>query len=231
MKIARTNEKSDPQIMAWDTEFWGVRVGRATHLDGLTEWALENTVGLTCLLVGTIAEVQQAEELGYRLMDVRVTLTRKTAMLISVGRRATHDDREALIEIARSAYTQTRFYNDPELPNTACGALYGEWTRSLCDGGADMVLVIDRDGEPGGYVTVNVDNDLSEIGLIAVREDLRGTSVGTALVRAAVDYARSCDAREMQIITQGANIGALRTFEGCGFRVSDVSYWLHRWTT
>lgn len=229
MKLAATTRTSNPEQMAWDTEFWGVRVGRATHLDGLSEWAIENTIGLVCLLVPTIAEAQAAEERGFRLMDVRVTLSRTPATLPGSARLARAEDTARLCEIARTAFTLTRFYNDPRLGDRRCGELYAEWTRSLCAGAADVVLVIEKQGEAVGYVTVNIDGDQSEIGLIAVREDVRGSMLGTELVRSAIDWARASGAMHMSVATQGANVGALRTFEGSGFRVSDVSYWLHRW--
>ena len=66
-KITVTTRTADPQMMAWDTTFWKQRVGRATSLDGLSEWAIENTVGLMCLLVDSMKprEIQEAEERAF----------------------------------------------------------------------------------------------------------------------------------------------------------------------
>ena len=90
------------------------------------------------------------------------------------------------------------------------------------------MLVADRDGGPVGYVTVNVEGTTSEIGLIAVAADYRGQGIGAELVNGAIDWAHTRDAREMTVVTQGRNIGALRTFEGCGFRTANTSVWMHR---
>lgn len=226
MKVSATTRTSDPEMMAWDTEFWGVRVGRATRLDGLGEWAVANTVGLVCLLVDTMAEVQEATERGYRMMDVRVTLARPTTMKPSSARLFRDDDLPALLEIARGAYTHTRFYADPKLDNDRCGNLYAEWTRSLCAGAADVVLV---SGNRSGYVTVNVEGSRAYIGLIAVAEGLRGAGIGADLVRGAVDFAKAHGATKIEVVTQGLNTGAIRTFEACGFRVEETQFWLHKW--
>lgn len=228
-----TTESVDPQMMAWDTEFWGVRVGRAVKLDGVSEWAADNTVGLVCLLLDAddTDEIQDAERNGFRLMDVRVTLDRITAPRAHGCRLARAEDTSRLSAIARTAFPLTRFYADPRLDDDRCGDLYAEWTRSLCAGAADVVLVADRDSQPVGYVTVNTDRGRSEIGLIAVAADYRGQSVGLDLVNAAIDWAHTRDARQMQVVTQGRNVGALRTFGACGFRVSNMSVWLHRWYT
>ena len=229
--MSATTESVDPQMMAWDTSFWNVRVGRATHLDGVSEWAAENTVGLVCLLLDADrpAEIQEAEGRGFRLMDVRVTLDRVTVPRAHGCRLARAEDTGRLCAIARTAFPLTRFYADERLPDERCGDLYVEWTRSLCAGAADVVLVADRDGIPVGYVTVNVDGPNSEIGLIAVAADYRGQSVGLDLTNAAIDWAHSRDGRQMTVVTQGRNVGALRTFGACGFRVSNMSVWMHKW--
>ena len=230
MKISVITKLTDPKMMSWDTEFFGIRTGRATSLDGLGEWAVANTVGLMCLLVDADnpAEIQRAEETGYRFMDVRVTLSRPTIPIANDCRVAQEDDVGKLVAIARTAFPLTRFYADPSLDDGRCGDLYAEWTRSLCVGAADAVLVAEADGLVVGYVTVNVDDDTSEIGLIAVADDWRGQGVGTRLVLAAVDFAHSRGGRLMTVVTQGRNVGALRTFEGCGFRVTNTSLWFHR---
>ena len=229
MKMSATTRTSDPKMMSWDTDFWGIRVGNATHLDGLSEWATENTVGLVCLLVDTIAEAQEAQERGFRLMDVRVTLNRASLRGVSSARLARPEDEDALLRIARTAFTRTRFYADPLLDDDKCGDLYAEWTRTSCAGLADVVLVAERVGRPVGYVTVTVDGDDSEIGLIAVDEGWRGAGIGAGLVDGAVDWARSRDAKTMTVVTQGSNVDALRTFERCGFRILKQQLWLHRW--
>lgn len=224
-----TTKMSDPEVMAWDTEFWGIRVGRATHLDGLSEWAVANTVGLVCLLVDTVEEAQEAEGRGFRLMDVRVTLERTMLFAGSSARLARDADTEVLTRIAQTAFTHTRFYKDPRLDDGRCGDLYAEWTRASCAGLADVVLVAERDGRVAGYVTANAEGDTSEIGLIAVADGQRERGVGADLVHGAADWARAKDAKRMTVVTQGSNVDALRTFERCGFRVANMQWWLHRW--
>ena len=229
-KIAVTTKLADPKVMSWDTEFFGIRVGRAVHLDGLGEWAVENTVGLMCLLVDANrpAEIQEAERIGYRTMDIRVTLTMKACHRLSWVRLARAEDTSKLMAIAREAFHLTRFYADPSLDDTRCDDLYAEWTRSLCAGAASVVLVSELEGQPVGYVTVNLDGTESEIGLIAVAADWRGQHIGSTLVNGAIDWAYVHGAKHMSVVTQGRNVGALRTFEGCGFRVSNTQVWLHR---
>jgi len=81
---------------------------------------------------------------------------------------------------------------------------------------------------PVGYITVSRDADHAEIGLVAVAADYRGQHLGTVLVNGAIDWAYTHEATTMTVVTQGRNVGALRTFEGCGFRISNTSLWFHR---
>ena len=229
-KITVTTRNSDPTMMAWDTEWWSVRTAKATSLEGLGEWAVANTVGLMCLLVDADnpAEIQDAEERGFRFMDVRVTLEMPTKPRLSWARLARAEDTSRLTAIARDAFHLTRFYADPTLDDSRCDDLYAEWTRSLCAGAADIVLVVERDGVPVGYITVSRDADHAEIGLVAVAADYRGQHLGTVLVNGAIDWAYTHEATTMTVVTQGRNVGALRTFEGCGFRISNTSLWFHK---
>ncbi len=231
MKITATTRNADPQLMAWDTEFWGVRVGRATNLDGVGEWAVENTVGLVCLLIDAndTAQIQEATASGFRYMDTRVTLARRTASAGTGARLLALDDLPVLRSIARTAFRQTRFYADPVLADARCDDLYEEWARSSFAGAADITLVSDRDKSPVGFITVSLDKETASIGLIAVAADYRGTGVGSELVSSSVNWAKGQQAKEMTVVTQGRNIGALRTFESCGFRITKMEQWLHRW--
>ena len=34
---------------------------------------------------------------------------------------------------------------------------------------------------------------------------------------------------DVTVVTQGRNVPALRTFESCGFRTTDVGLWFHKW--
>jgi ribosomal protein S18 acetylase RimI-like enzyme len=107
--------------------------------------------------------------------------------------------------------------------------MYVVWTKALIGGAADAVLVRDDNHGPIGYVTINVGHDgAGEIGLIAVKEGLRGGGIGADLVRGAIDLAMVRGADRIDVVTQGLNVGAIRTFEACGFRVVRTQFWLHK---
>jgi len=236
MKVAATTKIVDPQLMEFDSDFWKVRIGRAGTVDGLSRWAAENTVGLIWLLVDADKpeEAQRAEEQGFRLMDVRVTLERVTGAALrekKVVAKMIDSDLPEVIEIARGAHRITRFYADSLLPDDRCDDLYESWVRQSYEGWADAVFVSLTDERgPVGYVTVHVDGDIGSIGLIAVHERCRSLGLGRELVWAAIDHAWRRGCKRITVVTQGRNVAALRLFEGCGFRITNTSLWLHKWT-
>lgn len=215
-------------MMSWDGDWWGIRTARAEHLDGLSQWAKDNTVGLIYLLIDSedTEQLHCAEESGYRVMDTRITLSRPTSPRMSFARLHREEDVARLCDIARHAFRHTRFYADTELDRGSVDALYEEWVRSACAGEADTVLVFSVDKVPVGFVTVHLEP--ARIGLIAVADDYRGNGIGAELTDAAIDYVHAYNPGEIRVATQVANIGALRTFESCGFRVCESAYWLHK---
>lgn len=225
----KTTAEKRPEILAWDSEFWNMRIARAYGVDGLSEWAVENTVGLVCLLIDANRpdEAQKAEEAGFRLTDVRVTLATNTSPFKRASYRlASEGDADRLVEIARQSHRITRFYADPTLDDERCDDLYESWIRQSLGGWADVIVVPEE--YPTGYVTVHLDGETSSIGLIAVAEEFRRQGAGENLVRAAVQYAARSGASEMTVVTQGRNVAAQRLFQACGFRTTNTSLWYHR---
>lgn len=240
MRLSATTGSSAarlPERLEWDSEFWGIGVGRAyTASEDLTRWALENTVGLVCLLVDAADtdEIQKAEERGFRLMDVRITMRAPAAENTSSSARrgvpSRIDDVDALAAIARSAHRITRFYADPRLDDGECDELYERWLRRSCAGWADEVFV-DSEDRPAGYATCHIDERGKEgnIGLIAVAERSRERGIGAGLVRACLAHSRARGAETVTVVTQGRNIAAQRLFASQGFRLERTEVWLHKW--
>lgn len=217
------------QVLPWDSEFWGLVVGRAAEPFDTDRWDVGKT-GLVYLLVDADSpeEAQAAEKRGFRLMDLRVTLDRPTAPFATPVRRHHPADVDSLARIARVSHRNTRFYADPELDDTRCDDLYEMWLRLSCADWADLVLVHEHEGQPTGYVTLHLDGDTASIGLIAVDERRRRTGQGQALVLGAVDFAHSRGLLRVSVVTQGRNVRAQRLFQACGFRTAGTELWFHK---
>jgi dTDP-4-amino-4,6-dideoxy-D-galactose acyltransferase len=205
-------------------------------------WCEEN--GVQCLYFLAACDdpvtVRLAEDNGFRLVDIRLTMTRDTASpelgrnesAGVVVRRHTEQDVPQLRRIARISYADSRFCYDRHFSKDRCGALYETWIEKSCRGDADLVLVAELAGEPIGYVTGHREGRAAgRIGLVGVHSGHHGLHAGHALVAGAVEWFAERGVRQVSVVTQGRNVRAQRLYQRCGFITSSVELWYHRWFT
>ncbi len=80
---------------------------------------------------------------------------------------------------------------------------------------------------PGGEVVGHLqavprDGDVWEVTNTAVVESHRGRGAGRALLERAVDAARAAGVRRLVLATATADVGNLRFYQRCGFRMTHV---------
>lgn len=79
------------------------------------------------------------------------------------------------------------------------------------------------DGEVIGHLqAVPRDEDVWEVTNTAVVESQRGRGAGRALLERAVDEACACGASRLILATGAADVGNLRFYQRCGFRMTHV---------
>lgn len=235
--------------LAWDSSWWGIRTGEVVRspadegdLQLVDEWSVGKQVRLLYFLCPSshMAVAQAAEASGFRLMDVRITLENsRTAPLPG---RADHpdqvnvrvvrpDDIGTLGRMASESFRFTRFYADDALPDDRCDEMYKVWIEQDCRGGADAVLIAERQGDVAGYISCSVDRLLrrGHIGLIGVAKTARGSGIGSVLLEESLVWFEGEGAVSVSVVTQGRNTSALRLYERHGFVHSDTSLWFHKW--
>ncbi|MFN2196061.1 MAG: GNAT family N-acetyltransferase [Anaerolineales bacterium] len=237
------------EFLTWDSSFFGRRIARLrgqlhseADLKNALLWCREQEIDCLYALIDAdeIGTRRDLEEAGFRLQDIRITL--KYVFGIQ-NLQATQDEmfmREAapadlaqLEQIAASSYRLTRFYNDPNFGSEQASDLYRTWIRNSLAGYADLVRVAEVDGAAAGFITCHIDHEQSSgrIGLVGVAENARGSGIGSTLVRDALLWFRQHQLVSVQVVTQGANLPALRLYERAGFSIRSVSLWYHRWFT
>jgi len=230
------------RFLEWDSDFFGLRIARAAgdslRVDGvrrIREYCAREHIDCVYFLAAPDDPQTRsaAEDGGFHLVDIRVTLDRAPAAVTVSShsvRTATPSDLPALREIARVSHHDSRFYSDPRFPRDVCGKLYETWLERSCAGWAQKVWVVEADGAPGGYLTCHVEGRKGTIGLIAVREACRGLGLGAQLMNAALDYLSRAGVDRLEVVTQGCNIPSQRLYQRFGFRTSAVQLWYHYWT-
>ncbi len=239
------------ELLPWDTEFFCCRIARvcgdtlkqeqAVQID---EWSRNNRVrGLYFLSrADDPATIQSAEQHGFGLVDIRVTLERgvmdshdSTRPALPTGasiRPVQPDDLPGLQAMARTELRGTRFYNDLHFPRQRVEDLYSTWITLESQGRAQTVLVAaSATNQPLGYVSCHLDLARREgqIGLVGVSPEVRGKDIGKSLVLAAIDWYRAQGAQEVTVVTQGNNRAAQRLYQQCGFLSWDLQLWYHKW--
>jgi dTDP-4-amino-4,6-dideoxy-D-galactose acyltransferase len=232
------------ESLDWDSRFFGVRIARATgHQLNLERAAAiideVRAQSIDCLYFLAHPErhtIRLAEQHGFDLVDVRVTLA---ARILSTYAGTWQDDgvREAepadipaLRELASRSHTDSRFYQDGRFPVFLCDELYRVWIEKSCHGYADVVLVAEHDSRPAGYVSCHLKGDGSgQIGLLGVEGGLKSLGLGRKMVRHALCWFQEHEVRDVTVVTQGGNITRQRMYEKCGFLTSATQLWYHFW--
>ena len=233
------------RVLEWDSQHFGMRLARVEtnrlddrQIQRIFEWCAQNAVrGLYYLCPANERDsARSATRAGFDIVDIRVEMERRLESPAVLGcplegRPARNEDWLSLKALAAKSHHDTRFYADPHFPRAACDRLYEIWLEKSCHRTDGMVWTADGpDRMPVGYVTCELESrDVGRIGLVAVREGLRGQGWGKRLMTCALRWFAEAGCSRVRVATQGANEIALRLYGGCGFVPTQISLWFHKW--
>lgn len=235
---ARPSAVPEVTRLGWDSDYFGVAIGRLDHVGpaGPTGEALAaaDRSGIECIYAlvpgdDTLA-LATAQGFGFRVVDLRVTMGRPVQEVVDADPAGAcgpaRDEDYGWVEmVAGRRFTHSRFAADGRFPAPAVAGLFERWVARGFSS-PDREVLVERGR--GGFVIVGLDGAVGSIELIATAEGApRGT--GRALVDAVDRDLSFRGVPEVDVVTQGSNVPALRLYEGCGFRVTRSEYWLHRW--
>jgi ribosomal protein S18 acetylase RimI-like enzyme len=239
------------EFLSWDTDFFGHRIARVCGdtlneeaVSRIDEWSVENRIEALYFLARADdpKTIQTAEGNGFGLTDIRMTyqlaaiprqqLVPPNASSQASIRSAVPGDVAALRVIARTAHSDTRFFNDPHFDREKAGDLYETWIELECRGRADMVLVgASESGQAIGYLSCRLDRSSStgSIGLLGVNKNFQGRGTGMGLVLAALEWFLAQGMQHVTVVTQANNLVGQRLYQRCGFLTRNVQLWYHKW--
>lgn len=238
----------DPcEYLDWDSRFFGRRIARVTtspltpeSSERVLAWCDAHATECLYLLVDAADSptTRCAEDARFRLVDLRVTLDRRTgerrepdeSVAPVIIRPAEPGDLPGLRAIARVSHHDSRFYQDGAFPAARCDTLYERWIERSCQGYADAVFVAVLGTRVAGYVTCHRrGTDVGQIGLFAVDLVFQGKGLGRALSHHSLDWFAREGLAEVTVVTQGRNLAAQRLYQRCGFLTKSVELWYHHW--
>ena len=126
--------------LEWDTNFFGVRIGRvrpgAFDPAAIIAWQREHQIRCLYYLadLADTNSIHAAQNLGFHLVDIRTTFFTNLPVHRSINsaipiRRAVDADLPTLKEITTGSFIHSRFYHDPHFPKAKCDELYAIWVE------------------------------------------------------------------------------------------------------
>ena len=179
--------------------------------------------------VGDVTTVQALEGLGFRMVEVSVTLEgspESRGAGADVG-SAGQEDADAVAAIARSSLRQSRFHLDPHIGSSVADAIKEAWARNYFHGGrGDEMLVGRVGGRVVGFALLIHGEGVVIVDLIAVAAEHRSAGLGAAMLRTARSTSREWP--RMRAGTQLSNLGAVKFYRRLGLDIVAADLVLHR---
>ncbi len=231
------------EILEWDSQFFGYRIGRATvdkadqqTAAAITEWCEQNHID--CLYFLSHADDFRTSKIlsahCFDLVDIRMTFEiglcgwQRFSPTLEL-RPCKQEDVHQLKSIAAESYRASRFYFDPRFPTELCDKLYMTWVEKSCNGYAEHVIIAEIDTKAVGFATCLIKEQYGHIGLVGVDAQVRGMGIGQELVKAALQWLHDHNCERANVVTQGRNIAAQRLYQRCGLIIQSVRLWYHYW--
>lgn len=167
----------------------------------------------------------------FRYVDALITFEwkRRNYREVEGVEVAQASDAEAVGALSVAAFNLNRFTSDPNLAREGVDLMHRTWAMNNLNGRADRNWVVRKGARLAGFIQCldRPSEDCARIDLIAVDADFRGQGIGESLVETFVAHYSPLRAR-LLVGTQGANRGAMRLYERCGFLGDDLDLTLHR---
>lgn len=167
---------------------------------------------------------------------LRVTLTGLKNYQFKDGlvslREATLDDREAVEEIARTAFRHGRYCADPFFPEDLAQLRYHRWVSnaftSLRDGDLATKIYLLGEGQVEGFMHVSVENGVADLRLAAVDSAVASARAGFNLYLSTLKSLQAAGVGRVTSKIAASNIAVLKLYSALGFRFSDPE-WVFHW--
>jgi dTDP-4-amino-4,6-dideoxy-D-galactose acyltransferase len=234
------------KFLAWDTEFFGYRIGKIF---------IENNISST-LLVRSIQEARlsglelvylslphdnkelnsSAGRFSAKHVDNRVTffmiLDRGKIHLLhpKVLKYEHKEPTEELLDLAVQIGAYSRYKKDERFSYSQFERLYKTWMmRSVKKELAREVFVFKDNESIKGVITLDIKKKVGIIDLMGVDAGCRRQNIGFELINAAKRYFLEQNINRIEVVTQGANVAACNLYKKCGFDVLSVKNFYHLW--
>lgn len=184
--------------------------------------------------------VNLLEEIGFRVVDVNVTMRCMNALQVGSKSTSSSDlsidfaneaDRDETLAIAESCFRFSRFHLDSKIDLSLANRIKRLWIENyFLKQRGDSLLIAKSKGKVAGFLAAVVTKRESVpieavIDLIGVAEEARGQGIASALTQRFFEHYSSIG--NYLVGSQVANSPALRLYQRLGFQFDSAKYVLH----
>lgn len=225
--------------LKWDSDFFGYEVGRLfvkNREDFNSEKFISASLPYQLVYIFS-KEIIPCEWI--KLVDKKIIFSQDQINKIEVKNyknvitrfdKAIHS-KDSLINLALKSGKYSRFYIDPNFRENEYSRLYKRWILNAINGKlAFEILIATESDQIIGFTTIGkVNDDLAELGLLAVDEKARGRGLGTELINKAIEHAAKANFKEIQVVTQSDNHPACSLYQKTNFKAIGITNIYHYW--
>lgn len=237
IKKKTSKQRLTARTLDWDSQFFNRRIVRLDLHDAVT-WddfrAARDEISFDLAYVFSSQESCIMQKAGATLVDRKVEFTKgidssSKPLVDRTKFRVPSEITDELLALAYLSGSHSRFLIDTRLRPSFLN-LYREWLRkSICGAMADVVYCISENGADIAFISVAENDQEGRIGLLAVNPEHHGRGIGSALVRAAIDWCAENHLARCSVATQLDNGEACRFYQTNGFTHLTTTYVYHLW--
>lgn len=123
----------------------------------------------------------------------------------------------------------SRFKRDQFFSQVQFEELYKRWIRNSVEDESKKVLVSILNKSIVGFVSYHTIGNKLVIELLAVDQEYRGKAIGSSLISTLKKIAQEKQLCEIEVVTQGVNLSAVKFYTKNKFKLKDTQYIFHYW--
>ena len=236
--------KNKFEIVEWDSEFFGFKVAKINNFNSNEEFEFikkelkSNQVELAYVFSEPNSNVDTVlKTSNVFLADEKVTFSREiddvNYSLDFSFIEEYRDDivTDKMLDIAIQTSEHSRFRVDVNFMNEEFKKLYYQWIKNAVEhqGNGKLFVFQNKDLLKGLVYLKEIDETKGSISLIGVDQGYRGEQIGTKLIHQAVAHFNNLGKKEVQVVTQKANVLACNFYTKNGFEIIDTVNVYHLW--
>lgn len=243
-ELSGENYKCFP--LQWDTDYFGINSARVI-LNGAVSTDEQNSIIEYCENYNfvTVFNSGNLNENNYWigtrtkafLVDMNIQFTKHLTCVncnsdTDILFYNSYPRNEELINITKTAFQYSRFFNDPRLPKNQAQGIYLYWTECAFNKEDKYFAICKRGHSVLGFIlfTIDVKIETTVIELIAVDDKHRGQKVGKTMITALESFLYARGIKKIRVGTQINNVLAISFYTSVGFQNDSCNAVYHMWS-